>query len=724
MHSRQYGLITNSINLAPDSILFDKFRVVKLLGRGGMGSVYQVQHMHLRTEYALKCLNIQQQNDANWRRFENEARAANMLDHPNLIKVHDSGLLPDGQPYFVMDLINGVTLGDEIKKTGTLPVPIVLKVFIQVGFALSYAHERGVIHRDIKPSNIMLVKNDDGTLSNSVKVVDFGIAKLTGQDEFSQQSLTKTGEIFGSPLYMSPEQCMGVTVDHRCDLYSFGCVMYEALTGAPPMVGDSALATMMKHQSAEPLSLKQASMGIEYSEQLEALVRKLLEKEPQDRYANASLLTADLVAIEQSMHTGVAMALNIEQSGRKIGAKPQTVVADKRFAALTLTAIVAAYGLGIGTGMQIKRQNQSFEPQKIVELEDNADAIPAIKYNGKALEISDSGHRDVIPLPERAMQAAQKSQLDEIASDTIKSAPPPLKVRKISYDAKYFSDQTGSVRKFHFPKDVSLGEVDSASRVNDDKRDMQGDKLLGVPLALTVNDMMIANPHLFSKFRPDEPLNLFFNPTERSIEPLLLQASKFDALYRLDLEKTPVDASIVKVLERFHGLTFLSVARTKLKGMDLVNFKLLSKLNFLSICGLANVSPLIKKIAKECNLKRFEAGDCDLSINDLKTIAAIKGLKFLDLTGNESVNDDTLTIFLNAPNLETLDLERCDITAKSIPIFKKMKNMKALRLTKPLFDDQGLEDQFEKELPSLEINWRYGAPQLWRKNHHSSNSSK
>lgn len=145
-------MITNSINLAPDSILFDKFRVVKLLGRGGMGSVYQVQHMHLRTEYALKCLNIQQQNDANWRRFENEARAANMLDHPNLIKVHDSGLLPDGQPYFVMDLINGVTLGDEIKKTGTLPVPIVLKVFIQVGFALSYAHERGVIHRDINPA--------------------------------------------------------------------------------------------------------------------------------------------------------------------------------------------------------------------------------------------------------------------------------------------------------------------------------------------------------------------------------------------------------------------------------------------------------------------------------------------------------------------------------------------------------------------------------------------
>ncbi len=307
-----------TVHLDPDSILFDKFRVIKLLGRGGMGSVYQVQHLHLRTEYALKCLNKQQHNDATWRRFENEARASNKLDHPNLIKVHDSGLLPDGQPYFVMDLVDGVTLADEIKKTGRLPVHVVLKLFIQVGFALSYAHERGVIHRDIKPTNIMLVNSKYRTLSNSVKVVDFGIAKLTGQDEFNQQTLTRTGEIFGSPLYMSPEQCMGISVDHRSDLYSLGCVMYEALTGAPPIVGDNALSTMMKHQTEKPLSLKQASLGLEFAEQLEFLVQKLLEKDPKNRYRNASLLTADLVALEQNLHTGVTMSLNVEDINVKI----------------------------------------------------------------------------------------------------------------------------------------------------------------------------------------------------------------------------------------------------------------------------------------------------------------------------------------------------------------------------------------------------------------------
>ncbi|HEY9784545.1 MAG TPA: serine/threonine-protein kinase [Candidatus Obscuribacterales bacterium] len=231
------------------SIVLEKYRVLELLGSGGVGSVYRIQHVLMGGELALKCLNKRQPDDATWRRFQNEARAANKLDHQNFIKVHDFGLLPSGRPYIVMDLVRGVTLADEIKGRGVLSVPRAIKIFLQVVFALSYAHENGIIHRDIKPSNIMLLTADDGSQTDSVKVVDLGIAKLTGQDEFSQQTLTKTGEIFGSPLYMSPEQCMGIAVDHRSDLYSLGCVLYEALTGAPPFIGDNALTTMMRHQS-------------------------------------------------------------------------------------------------------------------------------------------------------------------------------------------------------------------------------------------------------------------------------------------------------------------------------------------------------------------------------------------------------------------------------------------------------------------------------------------
>ncbi|CAN5155412.1 hypothetical protein BH10CYA1_BH10CYA1_30930 [soil metagenome] len=287
----------------PGSIILEKYLVIKLLGRGGMGSVYQVRDLKLRTEFALKCLNSQHTNNVVWRRFDNEARAANRLDHPNLIKVHDSGLLPDGQPYFVMDLVRGVTLADLLKEKTRLPLERTLKLMIQVAFAVAYAHDNGVIHRDIKPSNIM-IGNDNEIVEGNVKLVDFGIAKLTGQDCFNQLTLTRTGEIFGSPLYMSPEQCAGIATDHRSDLYSFGCVIYECLTGAPPILADNALSTMIKHQNDRPVSMKQASLGITFPGASELIVAKLLEKNPEQRYQNAHELLADLVSLEQHIVSG------------------------------------------------------------------------------------------------------------------------------------------------------------------------------------------------------------------------------------------------------------------------------------------------------------------------------------------------------------------------------------------------------------------------------------
>ncbi len=292
-------------NLIPGTVINSLFKVEALLGRGGMGSVYRVVNVETKTNYALKCLDKQQTNDATWRRFDMEARTANKLEHPNLIKVYDSGLLTNGQPYFIMDLVEGETLAEVLKRHGRLPLEQVVRIFTQVGFAISCAHESGIIHRDIKPSNIMLEKKSVGeTAASSVKLVDFGIAKLTGKDEFNQQTLTKTGEIFGSPLYMSPEQCLGTGVDRRSDLYALGCVIYEALTGAPPIVGDSALSTMMKHQTDIPISLKEASLGIEFPDKIEAMVAKLLEKDPDSRYQSANILTEELVNFSSRLSEG------------------------------------------------------------------------------------------------------------------------------------------------------------------------------------------------------------------------------------------------------------------------------------------------------------------------------------------------------------------------------------------------------------------------------------
>ena len=165
----------------------------------------------------------------------------------------------------------------------------------------------------------------DTTIGAVVKVVDFGIAKLTGKDEFTQMTLTKTGEIFGSPLYMSPEQCMGMGVDHRSDLYSLGCVMYESLTGAPPLMGESALSTMMKHQSEEALPLKEASLGIEYPDQIERIVARLLAKEVRNRYQSAQAFTSDLVNFDSGLDTTVPLLLKT-QTEAKTTVRPLYVI--------------------------------------------------------------------------------------------------------------------------------------------------------------------------------------------------------------------------------------------------------------------------------------------------------------------------------------------------------------------------------------------------------------
>jgi len=290
-----------SATFEPGKILLDKFRVVEHLGAGGMGNVYRVDHLLLEKPFAFKCLNKFQEADASWKRFQNEAKAAQLLDHPNLLKVFEFGLLESGQPFFLMELVEGKTLADEIKRLGHLPTQRAVSLFIQVAFAIACAHDQKIVHRDLKPSNIMIVPPKSEHERETVKVVDFGIAKLTGVDEFNQQTLTKTGEIFGSPFYMSPEQCTGLPVDYRSDLYSLGCVFFETLTSAPPFMGESALSTMMKHQSEKPMSLKEASLGQNYPPALEQIVGKLLEKNPEKRYQSAHLLARDLIALERDL---------------------------------------------------------------------------------------------------------------------------------------------------------------------------------------------------------------------------------------------------------------------------------------------------------------------------------------------------------------------------------------------------------------------------------------
>jgi serine/threonine protein kinase len=283
----------HSLTAARFAFFSDNYELLGVIGEGGMGVVYKARQIHLNRLVAIKTLRTAGYSQQALKRFEREAKAASGLVHPNLITIRDYGVDNESQPYMIFDFIDGLTLSELIGREGQIEVDKALDVFIQLAKGLSYAHHRGVLHRDIKPSNI-IISGD----YREVKIVDFGIAKVLDTVE-GEQKLTQTGEIFGTPLYMSPEQSAGKMLDARSDLYSLGCVLFEALTAIPPLVGESAITTIIKHQNEVPPTLREASLGKKFPAALEQLVTKLLAKQPDQRYQTADDLIEDLRSIKE-----------------------------------------------------------------------------------------------------------------------------------------------------------------------------------------------------------------------------------------------------------------------------------------------------------------------------------------------------------------------------------------------------------------------------------------
>lgn len=276
--------------------LGERYEVQSLLGQGGMGAVYKVRDKDLQKTFAIKVLNSNLVEDKNsLKRFEQEAQAASGLTSPNLVAVYDYGMGKKGSPYIVMDYLDGTSLDTVLAKGGYLDVPRAEDIFVQVCEAIAHAHGKSVIHRDIKPSNIMLTKGIDG--GDFVKLVDFGIAKVLPSQQKATQNLTQTGDIFGSPMYMSPEQCLGNKLDNRSDIYAFGCVMYEALTGQPPFAAENSIKIILKHVNQEPISISKLPHDYKIPAQLEWVVMRCLAKDPNDRYQSADELLKDLQAL-------------------------------------------------------------------------------------------------------------------------------------------------------------------------------------------------------------------------------------------------------------------------------------------------------------------------------------------------------------------------------------------------------------------------------------------
>ena len=300
------------------------YNIIRLIGSGGMGSVYEAFNPQIERRAAIKTLSKEFQQDAEFiQRFFNEARAVNIINHPSVVTVYDFGTADDGSPYIVMEYLQGETLRQQMNKSGRMDPVRAMKTFRQIASGLAAAHAKKIVHRDLKPGNILIVTDPDGPDGERAKILDFGIAKLAADP--SAKALTRMGVSMGTPAYMSPELCRDAReVTDRSDVYSLGVMLFESLSGEHPFASslkaDSAM--MASHIGQPPPALESKVPGL--SAELLGLVNRMLAKQP-DARPSAAEVAASLGRLTGSV-TGVLPILDPSTIAQALGTGANPVV--------------------------------------------------------------------------------------------------------------------------------------------------------------------------------------------------------------------------------------------------------------------------------------------------------------------------------------------------------------------------------------------------------------
>ncbi|MCX7699796.1 MAG: serine/threonine protein kinase [Gemmataceae bacterium] len=268
------------------------FRILRRLGRGGMGQVYLAEQTSLKRKVAIKMLRPElAANQTALRRFRAEAEAVAKLNHPNIVQIYGVGER-DGVHYMVLEYVEGRNLRDYLNRKGPPDLPVCLSIMRQVALALQQAHDAGFVHRDVKPENILLTKKGEA------KVTDFGLTRCFG-DEGRPLNLTQSGVTMGTPLYMSPEQVQGHPVDHRSDIYSYGVTCYTLLTGSPPFRGNTQFEVALQHVQSEPPPLAQFRPDL--PSELDAMLRRMMAKDPAGRYSSFKEIVREIHRLREAV---------------------------------------------------------------------------------------------------------------------------------------------------------------------------------------------------------------------------------------------------------------------------------------------------------------------------------------------------------------------------------------------------------------------------------------
>jgi tRNA A-37 threonylcarbamoyl transferase component Bud32 len=384
------------------ALLGGRYRLLRKIGEGAMGVVFEAEHVSIRRRVAVKILQRKLVASPEMvERLRREAQVTSGLGHPNIVECLDFGT-EEGQVYLVMEWLDGETLGERLERE-----PIDFKTVLDIGeqtcAGLAEAHERGVIHRDLKPANLFLTRDRAGALR--VKILDFGIAKLVAE----QTQLTSTGVLVGTPNYMAPEQALGEAIDARADIYSLGVILYELLVGRVPFQGDTPLAVLHQHTAKMP-ALPSAVASRSIATELDTVVMTCLAKAPADRYQTA----AELGTALQAAHRAEAAPAPPKVSTPSRPPEPDDIHDEVRalrprrsrvvvMMLVVLGALAAGFAIVVGlhdhheNGPPPATRDAAFVPSSLVDAALLVDAISADVPQVDAGEVTDASTRDARP---------------------------------------------------------------------------------------------------------------------------------------------------------------------------------------------------------------------------------------------------------------------------------------------------------------------------------------
>jgi len=647
--------------LPPETVIDGKYKISSCLGKGGTGVIYKVVHLTKNKEFALKIL-AGEFSESQLQRFQAYAKAASLLDHPNLAKVMDFGIQANKQPYFVMEFVEGITLKDYLKRCGRLTYDDIFAVFLPLCWALQDAHEKGVIHRNVKPSNMMLI-GEQGSFQ--CKLLDFGLGKV---GERNRKAHNMDDSDIDNFMYMSPEQCSGKKTDIRSDIYSLGCALFEAITARPPFRGRTAQETIDQHLNVKPPTLKEASLGRDFPVELESIVQTMLSKDPQQRFSSGSQVAENLMRLKLSQQLRIKT---------KAQPKSKEISQDRLIIGLGLATALAT-GLAFFFWLQLNKPTDD-EHGRTPDSFASAPGFGQMKY---------------FPPEVRVIESDRIGEPIELAQD-LSTTPFLYKVEHIDGN---------ELRHYKFPDRLG-GILTDRYYTSHSTRGIQTILWTG-PMTFSPNyEALRKFPRLFKRFKDDEIRSVTIKQSQISQEAVK-DLTTYKNLDELIFDNTDLNNAGLKLLETVPTLTSLHLLSTNVGPSAVAHFPRLQLLHKLSLGEILDAGLVLNALRNSRALEELKLKNCrNLTARDYQLIAALPNLKKFTIQDYQGIDTRLFDQLAKSRSLRELNIENPDITDEVIRSLGKLKRLQVLVLFERNITLQQ-KNSLKKLLPLCDIRYQ------------------